>query len=689
MSKKSPKDIVSSIFEDKKLLQDINKSNSGLPRAPNFYEFVTGSSYLGAKIYGRQLQFGINLFEDYCPYCSDVEFANNIFSDDDVELNFLNKVTLLEYGVCPKCKKSRVDFWHDPWLKQVSETLENPIFQNPNELDVCAGMRSGKTKTVIFLASYQNHRLLLMEPNPAAFYGNDFFMPGQDLQMTFVAVQLKQVFDVMWKDFMNVYENSRWFSEYEKYLKDLEYRKGVNLYKKSNVEKDPYIRFMDKGITVKCETPNIRALRGRTRFFASIDEIGWFDHDIESEKKTSLNASETYEALRKSLSSVKAAARAKRSKGYVDVPDAIAANISSPSAVTDMIMQLIKSKASHKLTYHYPTWEFNPKQTYEDLYREECDNEEAFERDYGAVPPFADSPYLSISEYLERNINHKYKQSSIISYKTEYTEDKISQQRSLKYMHLNVRPIVRELTIPRLLTIDTGYKNNSFAIGMSHYDRMEGQVVIDFCIEISPSFPRNKGYYVNFEDMYTHAIKPLFSFFNIKNIVFDRWNSLEYIHRLQKEVKDLDAVQKSLTWSDFINIRSRIMENFVRFPTPEMTITEFKTSASDIWDLVEERPITHLLVQFLTVREAGKKILKPKGGTDDLFRTVALAVDFFRDPQNIRRYSNYIGENIFVHESAENLGLRKSVAPQYYYNKPQHRKSDDKINPYGVRRGNK
>ena len=42
-------------------------------------------------------------------------------------------------------------------------------------------------------------------------------------------------------------------------------------------------------------------------------------------------------------------------------------------------------------------------------------------------------------------------------------------------------------------------------------------------------------------------------------------------------------------------------------------------------DQVRLAPYTHMAVQFATVRESGKKIIKPEVGDDDLFRITVLA----------------------------------------------------------------
>ncbi len=109
-----------------------NIDDGDLPLAPNFYRFCIGKKYLNSnpKPFPRQLQLGIKLFADACPVCSDKKWYREIPFDADVE-EIPYRLSLYRHGVCPKCKRTRV------------ENFENGSIDY-DTLTCIAGQRSGK-----------------------------------------------------------------------------------------------------------------------------------------------------------------------------------------------------------------------------------------------------------------------------------------------------------------------------------------------------------------------------------------------------------------------------------------------------------------------------------------------------------------------------------------------------------------
>lgn len=112
---------------------DIRIDDKDLPKAKNFFEFSTGKDFLNITPFAKQLQIGINLYQEYCPResCTDVKYLKDIPVDDSYE-DILNKVTLLEYSICPKCKRKKVNFIRKNKLCDKFELAAN------------CGQRSGK-----------------------------------------------------------------------------------------------------------------------------------------------------------------------------------------------------------------------------------------------------------------------------------------------------------------------------------------------------------------------------------------------------------------------------------------------------------------------------------------------------------------------------------------------------------------
>jgi len=70
-----------------------------------------------------------------------------------------------------------------------------------------------------------------------------------------------------------------------------------------------------------------------------------------------------------------------------------------------------------------------------------------------------------------------------------------------------------------------------------------------------------------------------------------------------------------------------------------------------------------LALQILTVRAAGRKVVKPLNGTDDLFRCLALAVTFLLDPKYTRRFEQYGVAGRFVQTSVGAVRSNRNNPP--------------------------
>jgi hypothetical protein len=149
--------------------------------------------------------------------------------------------------------------------------------------------------------------------------------------------------------------------------------------------------------------------------------------------------------------------------------------------------------------------------------------------------------------------------------------------------------------------------------------------------------------------MFEHAILPLVQSYRIIMAVYDRWNSIEMVQRLRQDHR-VEAYQYSLKWADFLMIRARVLDSSLRIPRPELSIEAVRRSTQAFDSLVRTIPVTHLALQTLTVREVGRKVIKPLNGTDDLFRCLCLAVKFILDPAHTKKFERYGGNRMFVHK---------------------------------------
>ena len=227
---------------------------SDVKKAPNVVEWFIGREYLGLDIsppYPKQIQFALELFEDFCPDCSDKHTLQHMFKQTIDEI--LDKIVLLQYGVCPKCSKTRGDFH------------QQGIFTYPDELAVCGGQRIGKSFEVGLIASYQLHRFLTLGVPYRYFHQQ----PSSIFMMTFTAVDFTQAMDNLFEPFAGMITNSPWFNEYHELLDYYANKHGLPAQWEFPKESLGYVH---KRLNVGPASPNFRKMRGRTRFFFCLAE---------------------------------------------------------------------------------------------------------------------------------------------------------------------------------------------------------------------------------------------------------------------------------------------------------------------------------------------------------------------------------------------------------------------------------
>ena len=343
-------------------------------KAPNFLDFCLNKKFLNVIPYPRQIEAGLAFFEEYCPDCTNPAWLHgegqslDLFDQPISEI--LDNLQLLDFGRCPKCGKNKNDF------------VKGGQFSSPYELAGCAGQRSGKSALVAMIAAYHLHRYLVI-PDPIRFFG---LLPSSQLYMSMTAVSAMQAEALLWTPFKEYVDEAPWFKEYHTLLNDTGERLGTELMHRPKT----FLVYKHKRIACMYEAPNKRRLRGKTRFFTAIDEIGWMEADATKQSVT-LSADEISAALDNSLRTLRSKAEKKRLAGMWNCPDGIACNISSPSAKDDKIMRNVRSARTNKriYAYHYPTWEANPEISRESLQPEYDKSRMVAERDFGAIPPLA------------------------------------------------------------------------------------------------------------------------------------------------------------------------------------------------------------------------------------------------------------------------------------------------------------
>jgi hypothetical protein len=589
-----------------------------IKRAPNWLEFCVGAEFLAMEPgpFARQIQMAVTLFGEYCPRCSRPGYLESITVEEKLS-DIRDGVVLLEHGVCPRCHVTQTELFIK---KEIGEY---------NEFDACCGRRSGKTVLASMIAAYHLHRFLMLR-NPASFYR---VLQNQTLFMLFVAITKGQAEDTVWQAFKDRIDDAPWFRMYHAFLNDYAKRKGL---KAVYDVKDTFLWYGHKRLTCELTTVNIKSSRGRTTFGTLIDEIGWLD--VNSDPDGILNnAAETHHALAQSNATIRAACDKLRRRDHLNwVPTGLDINISSPSSANDMIMRLVRSSRTNSkaCTYQYKTFEVNPTLTYEALADERAKDWRAYARDFEAEPPFGVDAFMDDEKLVARAIRPGVHNLLV----ARVCREPDPTDPSVETLWLESSTADRDKQVPRVLALDPGQSNNSFAMAVAHWRQDKQTVVIDGVLECRPEKHADGSVRtVNFPRMFDRCILPIVERLNIKLVVADHWQSADLMQRLRSDHK-IRSETYTLKYEDFMAIRTLWYDGRVQVPEPERTLEQARRTTEQLDDFVKDRPILTGLIQVLTVRELGKKIVKPYGGTDDLFRAIALCCRFLSDSQTNRPF---------------------------------------------------
>jgi hypothetical protein len=464
---------------------------------------------------------------------------------------------------------------------------------------------SGKTKLVGLIAAYVNHCFLKI-PNPIRTFNQT---SGDVLSGTFSALSLDHAYRNLWKAFKGFIDGSPWFQNYHRFLRGEEKRLGVELLHKLKTS----IMYSHKHLLWNATGSQDRKMRGDTRIFGAIDELGWMISDEQKTDLQNMNADAIYTALSNSLTTMRTKHRQIWGPTNYDIPPILMSNISSPSSVKDKIMRLSKEakKNDRILAVHGATWTWNPDYTYESLREEMAHVDElTFMRDFGSEPPIASNPYISEPKLIDKIAVGDFLGLACV----EYT-DKDFQGDAYKSARLMCsRP---EKLIPRLVSFDLGTTKNSLAVCLFSLTP-ELKPKLDFAFVIRPE----KNVRANIAKFFEDFTIPLCTNYNIRHAFFDRWQSLDQIERLKN--MGVNAQIYSLTYKEMDSIRGAIISQSIIIPRLKYSMEQYVKEYID--DIQHIDPLAVLGLQLLTVRDTGHKMAKPLLGDDDVFRAFCLGV---------------------------------------------------------------
>ncbi|HWY36707.1 MAG TPA: hypothetical protein VNX68_18830, partial [Nitrosopumilaceae archaeon] len=584
---------------------DLRIDDGDLPLAKNFFEFSTSDKFLNIKPYPKQLEAAIHLFAEWCPNpkCTDLDYVFNIPKRANYD-DILDRVQLLEYGRCPKCKARKSELYRDNKLKV------------PVELAGLVGQRGGKTACSSMLSEYQLHRYLKL-PNASKAFG---LLENDELQGSYVAQTWEKAKEKLYVPLYNCLTNTPWFKQYNEMLDHYSERYSEKLYRINEL----FASYRVRKLSIRPMGPDKRKLRGDTAFNSILDELGWFDASEGNEKKIKQSSSEIYTAMRNAFRTLRAGYYRLLKRGYDNMPPPIFCCISSPSSKRDQIVKNYERSKTSRYIFgqHYASWEYNPTLTRRDFDDDFATDESKAWRDFGAVPPNSAMPYISDIDDLVGIVNRRLRNTVSLSPRTVVSGSGREMRSGKLRFHTSDQN-------KRLLAIDPGYSGNSFACVAGYLDSDTNRPVFDTMIEIQPT-PECP---INYNDIYENILGPLTDKLNIKMWVTDRWQNLKLLHDAEADY-GVATEQYTVRYSDFESIRQDVYENYITIPKPEMKKAKIELAGEqDYPHGFIHAPVAHLIYQFITVRDIVKSVEKGDGTTDDLFRALVTAYSFIIDAE--------------------------------------------------------
>ncbi len=381
-----------------------------------------------------------------------------------------------------------------------------------------------------------------------------------------------------------------------------------------NVKKKVYDVTVPKhhAFTANCLTSH------NTRMISSVDEIGWFDSEKDS-KKVKVSGHAIYDALDRSLGTVRQAAYKTLRMGFDNIPNAYAMNVSSPSSLSDKICELTRLGQNSRTicAIHRPTWEINPEfprdsEVIMDAYQKDP---LTAERDWGANPPLISNPFIANHKYIIDTVGKKKNPFEII------TKRKNGSNPGSAYSWAELVAF-KESERPTLCGIDAGHVNNSFASVTGYKE--DDHFIIDSIIEAQPI----PGFPLNYNRMYEKILKPQMVFRNSRGLLADRWNSIKLLDDAQEELGVLKK-QYNLKYKDLWYVKNAIEGGKVLLPRTYVKGTNMNDIINfdgEYPSAFDNRPVEHALFQMATVRDTGTQVLKGDNVTDDIFRAICIVI---------------------------------------------------------------
>lgn len=608
---------------------DLRIDDRDIPRAVNVVEWMTSPKFIGGeqKPFAKQIQVAAHSMAEWCPRCSDEDYFECVPVDDTLD-DILESVEFLEKGKCPRCKAMKADM------------IEDEELIDPFEVIGIVGQRGTKSTTTSMLESYMQHKWVLTPNLPATFK----VLTSSVFTGTYTATTFGQAKGSFWDPLNAIFLESEWYRNYHKFLDEIGRKTGEELYKHS----ETMLTYRHKNIFLAPASPSQRSLRGKTRLSSVVDEAGWLK--MGSKKSGGefemMNGNEVYTALKRSLSTMRAAYMRRRDSGYSNIPKPILYMISSPSARNDLIMTRFRKSQGSKEVYafKYSTWTFNPllpRKVFDEEFRT---NPVEAARDYGCEPPMAANPWITDQELVESSFTGKRNAVEVTQARGKTKSKRLVTVGTYK---TKVQPTHQ---IGAIMGIDAGVVNNSFAFSINvptHIpdpdDDEEEDVLVGMdTIAVGEIIPK-QDYPVSFTKLYRQVLLPLCQEFHVAAVVSDRWQNRKVVEDLE-DTLGIDFFEIRLDMQNFTDYREGLYNKIISNPKLERKMEDILDTSMDHYpDCFKGAPVSHLCYQMMTVQSTGSAVVKnDEGATDDILRACVIAHTALQDEEILELCENFV-----------------------------------------------
>lgn len=568
--------------------------------APNAIRWCVEPQFANSpSLYDYQRSYEVirDTFQLRCPICNprgDVSAWGKTRTQLDAE-HLLEWSAAHGEDVCPSCGTRRSEFEEDKLLQRI------------NALHLCIGQRAGKSITAGLIGTYVEHRVLtLAHGTPGGFAAYLGLTVKDPMELTFLASNEVQGIDTIWAKYRAFREASPWFQRYTSWVKEQEKTQdtppGMQPWVYSEANKRITNEHPDCKFIINSLNSNSAGLRGRTRIFGGLDEVS---HMHGGDSRTS--ADEIFRAIDNSLLTVRS--RAKRVGGLPWL--GLMCSVTSPKSKDDKGMRLLKNPPPSMLTYHLPTWEFNPFEPLENFKSLYAKDPVGAERDFGANPPMAAHPLIWDTARF-RGLVMRDDLEPACEFHTPFFEEQGHAYIGVQV--INPRP---RFTSQRFIAFDAGQSFDAFAGACAHaeveVDPDTGvqrvHTVFDWIFRILP--PKGTEVYYDHVFSVIQALKP---FMPIARVEFDRWNSVQLIQQIRRE--GINAEQVSLRNDDWVRFRTDAYSGLVQMFAPAPN--EFDPIQGYIADPPNMHPHTCALYELEGLEQDPdtQKVFNPRKGLE-------------------------------------------------------------------------